>query len=326
MKENQLTRYGAIAKALPFTPGKIFFVVDNADTHYADFQAAFPADSDGVERVYSTLSAAYDATVSGRNDVIILDGNSTHDLTSMLTVSKNRVHFIGLDYLLGDKRMYGQSAKVAMGVTTAATDVFAVKNTGVRNSFMGIKFISNNTLTENVAAFGEGGEYTVFRNCEFYNSTDLDSDTTTELILNGDSPQFFDCLFGSMADAVSGDKIRPAIRTTKETVATGKVTRDAYFEGCKFWKRAGGTTTAMIKVAADADIERVMELKNCTFAASILGSTPAVAIDSPTLTNAQILLTGDTVAVECTKIGTATGIINCTPARVATATIGIQAT
>ena len=56
------------------------------------------------------------------------------------------------------------------------------------------------------------------------------------------------------------------------------------------------------------------------------GAVPAVAIDSATLTGGQIVLTGDTVAVNCTKVGTATGIINCTPARVATATIGIQAT
>jgi hypothetical protein len=31
MKYSQFSRYGAIAKALPFTPGKIFFVVDPAE-------------------------------------------------------------------------------------------------------------------------------------------------------------------------------------------------------------------------------------------------------------------------------------------------------
>jgi len=326
MLENQMSRYGAIAKALPFTTGKIFFVLSPSDAWFGDFQHEFPVDRDGVQRVYSSLSAAYDACTTNNNDVIVLDGNTTHSLTSMLTVSKNRVHFIGLDWLLGDRRKYGQSSRVTMGVTTAVTDVFAVKNTGVRNSFMGIKFSTNNTLTQNVAAFGEGGEYTVFRNCEFYNSTDLGSDTTAEFVQNGDSTQFYDCTFGSLADSVSGNKIRPAVRFANGTVGAGKVSRDVYFDRCNFWKNAGGTTTAMVKIASDDDVERLVEFHDCQFVANMLGAVPAVAIDSATLTKCLILLTGDTCATECTKIGTATGIINCTPARVATATIGIQAT
>lgn len=111
-------------------------------------QDLFPPDSDGKVRFYTSLASAYAATESNNNDVIILDGNSTHSLSSMLTVSNNRVHFIGLDYLLGIHRPYGQSTKVSIDVTTAATDIAAVKNTGIRNSFRGIKFISNNTVDE----------------------------------------------------------------------------------------------------------------------------------------------------------------------------------
>lgn len=43
-------------------------------------------------------------------------------------------------------------------------------------------------------------------------------------------------------------------------------------------------------------------------------------------TSSYVLLTGDTIACNCTKIATATGVFNGTPARVATATIAIQAT
>jgi len=271
--------------------------------------------------LFLTAQAAYDAAVTGQNDVIVLSPD-THTLTAMLTVSKDRVHFVGAD--IGGRR-YGQSAKVQIGVTTATTDVFAVKNTGIRNSFTGIKFISGNTLTQAVSTFGEGGEYTTFNNCEFYNSAKLTSDTHSEMVLNGDSAQFFNCTFGSLADSVSGDKIRPAILLTAATVAAGKVSRDVFFDNCRFWKNAGGTATAFIKGAA-TDVERVMEFHDCQFIANVLGAVPAVAIDVATLTVGQILLTGDTCATECTKIATATGVINCTPARVATATIGIQTT
>jgi len=325
MLENQLSRYGAIAKSLPFTFGKIFFVVKTSESYFADFANEFPVDRDGVVRVYGSVAEVNTAMRDGYNDVAILDGNSNHSLSSMLTISKNRVHYIGLDYLIGDRREYGQSTRITMGVTAAATDLFAVKNTGIRNSFLGIKFMSGNTLTQAIGTFGEGGEYSVFRNCEFYNSKKLNSDTHAEMVLNGDSPQFFNCTFGSLADSVDGNKVRPAILLTRDTVATGKVTRDAYFDRCRFWKNAGGSNTTMIKSGA-TDVERIMEFHDCQFIANPLGSTPDVAISSATLTQGMIILTGDTCATGCTKIATADGIFNCTPARVATATIGIQAT
>jgi hypothetical protein len=305
------------------TMGNVYYVVPTTEANYSTLKTQLDVIyNDGSHAFCATVEEANGKVVSGRGDVVALSANVSHALTAMVTVSKNRVTFIGVD---GGGRLYGQGAKLSMGVTTATTDVFAVKNTGTRNSFINIKFSNANTVTENVAAFGEGGEYTKFINCEFYDSTELDSDTHAEIVLNGDSAQFFGCTFGSLADSVSGDKIRPAVLLTAGTVAAGKVSRDVLFDGCKFWKKAGGTATAMVKGAA-TDVERVMEFHNCQFIANVLGSQPAVAIDVATLTVGQIILTGDTVAVECTKIGTATGIINCTPARVATATIGIQAT
>ncbi|NTU73642.1 hypothetical protein HGB07_05775 [Candidatus Roizmanbacteria bacterium] len=128
-----------------------------------------------------------------------------------------------------------------------------------------------------------------------------------------------------MADAVSGDKVRPGVLLTAGTVGAGLVSRDVLFDGCRFWKQAGGTTTAMVKGGA-TDVERIMEFHDCQFVANVLGAQPAVAIAVATLTVGQIILTGDTCSFECTKIATATGVLNGTPARVATATIGIQAT
>lgn len=304
------------------TLGNIYYVVPSTEANYNVLKAMYSFTyDDGSEAFCSTVAEAYGKTVSGRDDVIVLATNVTHTLTEMLTISKNRVHFVGD----GFGRRYGQRAKIQMGVTVNTTDVFAIKNTGVGNTFTGIKFLNGNTVTENVACFGEGGEYTVFRNCEIYDSTELDSDTHADLVLNGDSAQFFECTIGSLADAVSGDKVRPAVLLTAGTVGAGKVSRDVIFENCRFWKQAGGTTTAFVKGGA-TDVERIMEFHDCQFIANVLGAVPAVAISVATLTVGQIILTGDTCAIECTKIATATGVINCTPARVATATIGIQTT
>lgn len=314
-------KYGAkiqasevLGSGTPFTFGKTFYVDSDNGSDLNDGLSP--------ETAFASITAGYAAMTSNKNDVLVLSAYSNHTLTSMLEVSKNRCHFVGGGVGF---RNYGQRAKIAMGVTTAATDVFMIKNTGVGNTFSNIKFSNGNTVTQNVAAFGEGGEYTSFSNCEFYDSTKLTSDTHAEIVLNGDSAQFYNCTFGSLADSVTGDKVRPAILLTKDTVATGKVSRDVLFDSCRFWKNAGGTTTAMIKGGA-TDVERVMEFHDCQFIANPLGSAPAVAISLATLTVGIVILTGDTCATKCTKIATATGVFNCTPARVATATIGIQAT
>jgi hypothetical protein len=324
MKYSQLSRYGAIAKMLPFTTGKIFFVVPSSETFLPVMQEMFPVDEDGVPRVYTTVQAAYDATTSGNDDVIILSTNAAHELAAQLTISKSRVHFIG--DLWG--RSFGQRAKInyADGIATALP--FAVKNIAVGTTFEGIKFLNNNTDAQVVGTVGEGGEYALYKNCEFYNSTNLDSDTVAELVLGGDSPKFINCTFGSLADAVSGNKIRPAILIDGSVVTGGAgTTRDAYFDNCRLWKKAGGTTTAHVYVAADADIERDVEFHDCQFVANMLGATPAVAIAlAASLTNGAIRLTGDTAGYDVTKLATGTGVISCLNAKVATATIGLQCT
>lgn len=305
-----------LGNGIPATMGRVIFVdADNGNDG-----------NDGltIQTAVKTIAQAYSMTVTNHDDVIVLSTNGTHTISAMLDVSKSRVHFMSLDFY---GRQYGQAAHLVMGVTTAVTDVFMVKNTGVRNTFTGIKFDNGNTLTQNVAAVGEGGEYAVYRNCEFYDSTRLDSDTHAEVVLNGDSAQFIECTFGSLADAVSGNKVRPAVLLTAGTVGAGLVSRDVYFDKCRFWKQAGGTTTAMVKAANATDIERVMEFHDCQFIANPLGSTPAVSIAcAATLTVGMIILTGDTCAFNCTKLATATGVFSGLSAKVATATIGLQTT
>ena len=316
---NGITSMGipVLGNGIPITYGKVIFV--DADN------GADGNDGSTIDQAVKTIAQAYSMVRTNMDDVIVLSTYSVHALSAMLTISKNRVHFVG--DMFG--RQYGQRAKVYMGVTTASTDVHAVKNLGVGNTFTGIKFYDDNTLaTYHTSCVGEGGEYAVYRNCEFYASVNLDSNTFAEVLLNGDSTQFYNCTFGSLADAVSGDKVRPAVITTVGGVASavsGGVCRDILFDDCRFWKKAGGTTTAMVKITADY-IERVMEFHNCQFIANPLGSAPATAITSVTLTSGMVLLSGDTAAVKCTALATATGIFAALNAKVAATHIALQST
>lgn len=137
MSRNQNASYGnamlsAIHTACGGTFGNVFVVLNSSDTdenNYQHMQDLFTNDSDGRVRFYTSLASAYAATESNNNDVIVLDGNSSHQLTSMLTVSNNRVHFVGLDWLLGIKRRYGQSSKINYADGIATADPFMIKVT-----------------------------------------------------------------------------------------------------------------------------------------------------------------------------------------------------
>lgn len=273
MSRNQNASYGnamlsAIHTAFGATFGNVFVVLNSSDTdenNYQHMQDLFTPDDDGRVRFYTSLSDAYDATESNNNDVIILDGNSTHNLSAMLTVSKNRVHFVGLDYLLWVHRAYGQSSKVSLGVTTAATDIATVKNTWVRNSFRGIKFLNSNTVTEGIYCFVDGGEYTYIEDCEIYKSTDLDVTGAAEFVCNADSPLYKNSTFGSLADARSGSVVRAAMLFTAWLAWSGKVARDVLIEKCNFWIQCTSTENRFVYWANATDVERTAVFDRCRF-------------------------------------------------------------
>lgn len=328
MKYSQLSRYGAIARALPATTGKIFWVIDPDDAILPVIQEMFPTDEDGVVRVYTSLASAYAAVTSNNNDCIILDGHSTHTLSSMLTVSKNRVNFYGLDWLLGNKRAYGASTKVELGVTTAATDIATVCNTGVRNSFHGIKFINANTVAQGLYSFVDAGEYTYVEDCEIYKSTDLDVTGAAELVANGDSSLYLNCYIGSTANAISGAIIRPCVLFTKGIV-TGKVARDNRFINCIFARKCGNTANRFIYGANATDIERMCYMKECVFWNNACASAvPAQNVAfGASLTVGSVLLHNCSSNNAATAMSTTTGVFvdGAVPAA-ATTGISVQAT
>lgn len=302
---------------IPTSPGKIFFV-------------NYGTGSDGnrgtdINRPLKTVEYAYSLTTSGNDDIIVLMGSATHALSAMLDVSKSRVHFVGVDGTNG--RLYGNNAKISLGVTTAATDVFCMKNTGVRNSFTNIKFISNNTQAASLYCVGEGGEYAVYTNCEIYKSTDLDETTSAELVLNGDSAQFFGCTIGSLADTRVGAILRPNVLLTAGLVGVGKVTRDCTFQDCLFWIQAANAANRFVYGANASDVERMLLFKRCGFINNLAGAgTPAQAVAmGATLTTGNIVLDPQCFGTKITKMSTTTGVLVTGPAPAAGQGIAVNA-
>src|SRR3990167_7701863 len=100
MLENQLSRYGAIVKALPLTsPGaKVFFLAPSGAAWYGDFQHEFPADKQGFERVHTTIASviANAGLVANRGDVVVALPGYTETLTAVASLSVAGVTWIGI--------------------------------------------------------------------------------------------------------------------------------------------------------------------------------------------------------------------------------------
>jgi len=201
MRYNQNSGYGqavlnSLHNLVP-TLGKRMLVMNSANTdeqNYKMAQEIFLSDPEGVTRFYTSLATAYTAAESNNNDVIMLDGNSSHALATALTVSKSRIHFIGLD---GGGRYLQQGAKVQNTDGTAA--VFVVKNTGTRNSYQNIKFIQVDDDATSLTVYQEGGEGTYMKNCSvvFGVADNLDQTDAYEVVFGGDSCTYDSCTFGN---------------------------------------------------------------------------------------------------------------------------------
>lgn len=99
-RNNQLSRYGAIAKTLELTnpQAKVFFLAPAAADWYADFANEFPNDADGIPRVATTMASALSGCVAARGDVILALPGYTETITGAagVAIAKAGVSIIGL--------------------------------------------------------------------------------------------------------------------------------------------------------------------------------------------------------------------------------------
>ena len=252
---------------------------------------------------FATVPAAISAATTNNHDVIYISANSTLSLSEMMSITKSRLHFIGTD-LRGGFGM-GARTKISLGVTTDATDIATMQNTGIGNTFHGIKFMNSNTVAEGIYGIAEGGEYSVYDTCEFYKSTDLDVTGAAEVANNGDSAQWLNCTFGSTANIVADDKIRPCMLVTGGIIS-GKKLRDNIMDSCMMLRKAGGTEAQFIYGANATDVERMFAIKNTTFFNNPLSAaTPAVAVNfGAAQTQGAVFLDANCAVVDVTVMAT----------------------
>ncbi len=251
--------------------GNVYYVAATTDPVYSFWQSRVPE-----SKLLTTATLANDAVTTSANDWVIFSGNTGHAITSMLDITKNRIHWYGASGRTAGVGI-GAGSRITMGDSTVSGDIALMKNTGIRNTFENLKFDSSSVVAASLYGVAEGGEYAIYNNCEFYKSTDLDETTAAEVLNNGDSAQWLNCYIGSTVNIVADNVIRPAMSLT--ATISGKKCRDNYMDGCLLARKAGGTEATFIYGANATDVERMFTIKNTTFFNNPLSAaTPAVAV------------------------------------------------
>lgn len=275
---------------IPIMPhmGSIF-----GDTYFIDYRNGLIANTGkSPDKAITLLSDAYGKATSNKNDAIFIDGDQTVTETEgMISWSKNRIHTYGCNGPPPGAG-YGAGAKVSWSTLSGASHVTTLQNTGVRNTFTGIKFIQANTTATALYGFQEAGEYNRYHNCEFYMGTLLTTAGTAEVLMNGDSSQFYGCTFGDLVnERGASSKQRPNVLLNRTTVS-GKVCRDGWFEDCRFLHKAAHEDVCFVYGSGATDVERSLVFKNCVFFNCVLATAdPADAINfGAAQTNGDVLV------------------------------------
>jgi hypothetical protein len=289
------------------TTGKVYVVCPTTDPSYDRISQLVTNDPDGVMRLYPTLQSLLtaDPFVTGQNDAVILSGYNTHALTGLWTQSKGRIHFYGLDWLLGDKRREQQSTKIEI---TGATDVAAVlKVTANRASFHGIKFIQSSTHANALACVIDAGEGTLFEDCSgvFGVVDNLDQTNAYELVCNVDTGIYRNCAFGTSVLLTSA--ARSVVSFERVTgSASGDAAKNFRFEDCLFKIMSSSATASLTRIASTNAVKFENVMKNCEWIAAINQSAGGITLNDAN-TSVSGLVEGNILvinpATNCTKFG-----------------------
>lgn len=218
--------------------------------------------NDGLspDTALQTVAAAYALASSG--DTIALSTSATHSLTAGLAVTKSRINFIGLDF---PGRQVQQGAKIQVG--GAIDTAYVLKNTGVRNSFVNIKFIMASTHANALTVIQEGGEGALWANCSavFGVVDNLDQTTAHEVLAGSDSATYINCTFG--ADTLLTSAARSVFHI--DQVTSGQEFKSNILQNCNFIISSSSSTATFVRLDAVGDILFTNVFKDCTFLASV---------------------------------------------------------
>lgn len=261
---------------VPVSPlGSVLAGIGMWGTHYFVNDTTGSDNSDGKTPgdAFKTLSAAYAAATTNKNDVIWIAGEDPIEEDVMITWAKNKIHVVGC----GAFGATDQSPRIIFS-TTGISSVSAanLKVTGWANTFTNIRINSWGTDSTNVCALWDAGEATTYTNCQFNKFTDLNVTTVSDVEARGDSSTFRNCKFGF--DTLLQTVNRPTLRI-KGTGGSARM-KNNYFENCYFVCQSSNSDKAFILVDSTNSLAFSNVWKDCVFLAAVITSTGAATLDN----------------------------------------------
>ena len=245
----------SLGVAIP-APGDIQMAYSSdAATPYGRFRSIMEK-----ENIHSSVTSAYNKTVSGRNDVVLLTPES-HSQGSMLTWANNMTHLVG---------MYPSEAiehqRSRMGMSTAFSPFLTVSGYG--NLFANL-YTMHGTAQADYIGWTISGNRNTFKNVHFggpFFGTQADHASYRGVNITGTENYFLSCMFGDSS------KTRNAANYNVQ-IAAGKT---AYFKDCTFRMYVDGADSMFVNFMNSAGAT-IAYFENCLF--YVLSDNMATSID-----------------------------------------------
>lgn len=229
------------------------------------------AEPNNPDKRYKTLSAAYAAAVTGKNDVILLVGDggttATARVDAAFTWAKSATHLIGLT---APSRFSPRARIAPTGATTAFANFLTVSGSGCLFQNFSV-WHGFNTGTTSAIALTISGSRNVFQGVHIAGMGDAASAGNAgsrHVKITGGENHFDHCVIGQ--DTVA----RGAANASLE-LASGAARNT--FENCLFPFQTSAATVLGVKTAAAAALDRWTYFLNCSFENGILSTSTTMS-------------------------------------------------
>lgn len=209
-----------------------------------------------TSKMHTTLAAAYAATTSARNDLILLTQGEDHELSETLTWANNDTHLRGMSISPMQPR-----TDIYQANTTTFDPMIEVSGRG--NVFSNITIKHGSQLTSgtgyatDLTCMRVSGRYNYFDNVYFYTPRYAEQDVATTYMgvdVTGHNNYFKGCKFGN--DGLERDQANYNLQVS----GVGNI-----FEDCIFLMGCAGTAPFFVNIYSITRDMKYTIFKNCTF-------------------------------------------------------------
>jgi len=218
-----------------------------------------------VSQIHHTVTAAEDACVASRNDVVLVYPGA-YDEAAEIDWDKAQTHLVGL----GGPNAWGDYSEPAVCIYTDTTAVAQVLDvTGQNCQFHNFVVGNFGNNTGNLAALKLNKYGCYFKNVGFHGCNTAGSDGVTAAAAlyihdNGSYPVFDDCVIGQNCWDIRTAANSGILRFTGSS-AGGSGPWNGTFNRCKFLSRAETATVAIVALPQNYSCQGVWTFNDCLF-------------------------------------------------------------